>query len=187
MLSILEDRKLSSPLATSESYPCLQWYHVLKPQGKKARCIHLLLCLFLPVSVSRSVSVVPPPPRPQPQHCHTYTTHSPVSVLLSLLCLFTVSVFVGLLVCLSLLLAGAIHSALLIQGQSVLSLGWCQTLERGVLWKLNLDSSPNHTSVMLSIWPPVCPLNIRSLTLPITCLFPFWSGNKHFFKTGSPV
>lgn len=134
----------------------------------------LYLSLFLHICLlcltqTPSATAAPHPPTP---------THPYVSVGLSLC-----SVFPCICICLSVglpdPLAGAIQSALLIQGQqSVLSLSWCQTPERGVVWKLNLDSLPNHTAVMLRIWPPV---NIWSLTLPITYPFLFWSRNKHFY------
>ena len=76
MLSILEDLKLSSPLATPVSYPCLQWYHMLRPQGKKARCIHLLLSASFSLSLFPDLSVFVLPPAPNPSTApHTPHTH----------------------------------------------------------------------------------------------------------------
>lgn len=154
--------------------------HVQATRRKKAQCIYIA-CAHLPSlpppptpSLYLCVCMVPPPPH-TPTHIHPCLSFH-LSSLFSCICIY-------LLVCLTVSLSCcSIQTALLIQGQSMFSLGWCQTLERGVFWKFNLDSSPNHIAVMLSIWPPVCPLNIRSLTLSITCPFDFWSKNLHFLS-----
>lgn len=158
-------RKLSFTLPSPVSSLCFEHHVTYSSHKEKESPMHLYHMRpparspSLPTpSLYMCVYVVPPPPH-TPTHIHPC-----LSFRLSSLfpCIY-------LLVCPTVSLScWSIQTALLIQGQSVFSLGWCQTLERWVLWKFNLDSSPNHIAVMLSIWPPVCRLNIRSLTLSIT-------------------
>lgn len=123
-----ERLKESCPLLSPISCPCLQWGHIFKTQRGRKPCasIHLSLpaSLYLPCS-------------------HT-NTHSPLALSLSFP--FSLYLCVCLSVCLFLPLARAVQSALLIQGQSVLSLCWCQTLERSAVeTQLGLLTRPRRS------------------------------------------